>query len=115
MKAMRFLLIISHDERFAPTEALVRDIMAWIASMTKQGIRIDGNPLRPPTEAATVRVRRGRTRITEGPIDDAPEKICAYELIECADREAAIAVAASHPMAKAATIEVRPVWSGLGA
>lgn len=39
--------------------------------------------------------------------------MCAYELIECSSQEEAIEVAALHPMAEAATIEVRPVWSEL--
>ncbi len=43
------------------------------------------------------------------------EKMCAYELIECASDEEAIEVASSHTMAKVATIEVRAVWNELAA
>jgi hypothetical protein len=31
-------------------------------------------------------------------------------VIECADLDAAIMVAAAHPLARAATVEVRPFW-----
>jgi hypothetical protein len=39
--------------------------------------------------------------------------MCAYELIEATDLPTAVALAATHPMAAAATIEVRPVWEDL--
>lgn len=39
--------------------------------------------------------------------------MAAYGLIECASLEQAIDVASRHPMARAATIEVRPVWADL--
>ena len=110
---MRFLLIISHDDSFRPTDALVADIGRWIREMDLQGVRIHGNPLRPAGEARTVRVRDGRTTVTAGPFAGSREKMCAYELIECAGMDEAVATATRHPMAKAATIEVRPIWSEL--
>jgi hypothetical protein len=39
--------------------------------------------------------------------------MAAYGLIACANAQEAVDIAASHPMARAATIEVRPVWSDL--
>jgi hypothetical protein len=110
---MQFLMIICHDEAFAPTPTLLHDIGTWVTSMEEQGVRIHGNPLRPAVEATTVRVRDGRVEVTRGPFTDSREKMCAYELIECAGLEQAVEVAARHPMASAATIEVRPVWTAL--
>ncbi|MCG8527298.1 MAG: YciI family protein [Opitutales bacterium] len=52
-------------------------------------------------------------QVTSGPFADSNEKVCAYELIECANMEEAVGNASRHPMAKVATIEVRPVWSEL--
>jgi len=110
---MEYLLIISHDEFLAPTEALVAEIVEWIKQMEARGIRKYGNPLRPPSDAKTVRVRAGKVVLTDGPFADAKEKMAAYEMIECASIEEAIDVASQHPMAKAATIEVRPIWADL--
>jgi hypothetical protein len=112
---MQYLLIISHDDSFAPTDALIRDIGAWIKKMEGQGVRVYGNPLRPPGDATTVRVRRGKVVLTKGPFARSKEKMCAYELIECPSLEEAVDVASRHPMAKAATIEVRPIWTELAA
>src|SRR6478736_2876186 len=110
---MKFLLIISHDDTFAPTHALVRDIMGWVRTQTRRKVRIGGAPLKPAGEAVTVRIRGGKLRTAPGPFARSREKMCAYELIEAADLPAAVALAATHPMAAAATIEVRPVWEDL--
>jgi len=112
---MQFLLIIAHDDAFAPTENLVGQIMSWIKRMTDRGIRIAGRPLKPATEATTLRIRNGKLLRTARTFSDSDEQMCAFELIECRDLEQAIDAASQHPMAAAATIEVRPVWSGLGA
>ena len=110
---MQYLMIICHDDSFAPTEVLVTEIVAWDKEMEGRGIRKYGNPLRPPSDAITVRVREGKRVLKKGPFAESKEKMCAYELIKCASPEEAIDVASQHPMAKAATIEVRPVWKEL--
>jgi hypothetical protein len=110
---MQYLLMICHDDAFRPTPALIADIHAWIGEMDNRGIRVCGNPLRPSGEAVTVRMREGKLTRTRGPFARSKEKMCAYELIECASVDEAIGVAAGHPMAKVATIEVRPVWTEL--
>jgi hypothetical protein len=110
---MKFLLIISHDSSFRPTPTLITDIGSWIRRMTKRRMRIYGNPLRPADEAKTVRVRKKTLIIKNGPSSRTKENIAAYELIDCGNMEEALAVASEHPMAKAATIEIRPVWEEL--
>jgi len=110
---MKFVFIISHDDTFAPTAKLIRDIMAWVRTQQRRKVRIGGEPLKPAGEAVTVRLRGGKKQITAGPFAQSREKMCAYELVEVADLDAAVALAATHPMAAAATIEVRPVWEDL--
>ena len=110
---MKFLLIISHDDLFVPTDSLINDIGVWIKKMEQRGVRVYGNPLCPPVKAATVRVRDGKIKVKKGPFANSKEKMCAYELIECSSFEQAIEFASRHPMATAATIEVRQVWDEL--
>jgi hypothetical protein len=107
------LLIICHDDSFAPGESLVAEIHAWVRGMERRGIRRCGQPLRPPGDAVTVRVRGGSPILTDGPFAETGEKMAAYELLECADLEEAVSLASTHPMARAGTIEVRPVWEEL--
>jgi hypothetical protein len=110
---MQYLLIICHDDDFRPPETLFSDIGAWIKEMENRGVRMYGNPLRPASDGTTLRVRKGKLLRTNGPFANSEEKMCAYELIECRDLEEAVAVASQHPMATAATIEVRPIWNEL--
>lgn len=110
---MHYLLIISHNDLFRPTDDLLKNIGAWIKEMEDRGVRVYGNPLQPPATATTVRIRDGKLAVTQGPFARSREQMCAYELIECASQEEAVEVASRHPMAKAATIEVRPVWHEL--
>jgi hypothetical protein len=110
---MRFLLIISHDENFTPTPQLVANITAWTKKQRRDRVLIDGNPLKPAGEAVTVRIREGQLRRTAGPFARSREKMCAYALIEAEGMAEAVSLASGHPMAKVATIEVRPVWQEL--
>lgn len=110
---MRFLFIISHDDSFRPIPGLLADIGAWVDRQQAAGVRIDGQPLVPAGQAVTVRVRGGRVQASEGPFSEAAEQMCAYELVECPGMDEAVALAASHPMAAAATIEVRPLWDAM--
>jgi hypothetical protein len=110
---MQFLLLISHDDRFAPTEKLIEDIGAWNEDMSRRGVLLDGRPLRPPADAVTVRVRDGEATVSDGPALAGADQPAAYELVECECLEEAIEAAATHPMAAAGAIEVRPVWTEL--
>ena len=109
---MKYLLIISHDDVFTPTETLVKTSVPGSRNGGR-GIRVYGNPLRPPSEATTVRVREGKMMLTNGPFAKSRRKSAAYELIESSSPEEAIDVASTHPMAKVATIEVKPIWTEL--
>jgi hypothetical protein len=110
---VKYLLIICHDGAFVPSDDLVERILEWEAKMQQRGIRLTGNPLRPPGDAVTVRVREGKAAVTSGPFTAAAEQMAAYDLLECRTIEEAVEAASSHPMAAAGTIEVRPVWEGL--
>jgi hypothetical protein len=112
---MQFLLIITHDDAFVPTQTLVQDILTWDAEMERRGIRLDGRPLRPAEDAVTVRVREGARSVTAGPPTAGPDHTAAYELLECDGLDDAVEAAAAHPMAAAGTIEVRPVWDEMAA
>jgi hypothetical protein len=62
-----------------------------------------------PSEAVTVRVRNGKMRMTDGPFMETKEVLAGLVLIEAADIDAAVAIAATNPMAKLGAVEVRPL------
>jgi hypothetical protein len=110
---LEFLFIISHDSAFRPDERLLSDIRAWNETAEAKGIRVDGKPLEPASAAVTVRLRNGQEKIDLSPFSTSEEQMCAYELVRCDGIDEAVALAKTHPMARAATIEVRPVWGAM--
>jgi hypothetical protein len=68
--------------------------------------------LEPVETATSVRVRGGRTLMTDGPFADTKEVLGGLCLIEAADLDEAIDMAARIPAARqGGTVEVRPVVS----
>ena len=57
--------------------------------------------------AARVQVRGGQARLMDGPFAEAKEMVGGFFLVECADRDEAIALARECPAARWATVEVR--------
>ena len=83
---------------------------AWVQEMDGRGIRLEGEQLRPPSDATTVKMRGGELLISDGPFAETKEQIAGFDIIECTDLDQAIEVAAKHPVAKFGSIEVRPFW-----
>ncbi len=79
-----------------------------------QGIRtkgqyVAGEALHPSTTATTVRVRNGKTTTTDGPFAETKEQLGGFYIIDAADLNDALQIAARIPEATSGSIEVRPV------
>jgi hypothetical protein len=48
--------------------------------------------------------------VTDGPFAETKEQIAGFDVLECADLDEALEVAAKHPMAKFGILELRPFW-----
>jgi hypothetical protein len=84
----------------------------WLDDVQARGIWQTGDMLAPPRKAATVRVRDGKTSITEGPFIETKEAIGGFDILECGSFEEAVKIAADHPVAQLGTIEIRPFFGG---
>jgi len=102
------------DAAGAPNTADTEDSgsFPWLDDVMARGIRLDGDRLRPPSQAKTVLVRDGEVLVSDGPFAETKEVICGYDVLECANIAEAVQVAAAHPVAAFGKIEVRPFWSG---
>jgi hypothetical protein len=111
---MKYMLTIWADEsaEVTPEEraAALTATTSWVDEMTRRGVLLHGGPLRSVSEAKTVRVCDGEVLVADGPFAETKEQVGGYAVVECADLDAAIAVAAAHPVARTATIEVRSFW-----
>jgi hypothetical protein len=69
-----------------------------------------GAQLDRSASAVTVRTRNGKPVITDGPFAETKEQLGGYHLIECQDRDEAVAIALLIPTLPAGgLIEVRPL------
>ena len=110
---MRYMLMICDDESSVKDVEEMRsdpEGFAWFEEMNRRGLLRGGARLRPSDDATTVRVRDGEVLLSDGPFAESKEQMGGYNLIECADLDEAIEVAARHPVSRYGSIEVRPLW-----
>jgi hypothetical protein len=111
---MKYLLFIVADEdvKLTPEQEVEArsGLESWVAEMDGRGVRLQGNRLRPVSDATTVRVRDKEVLIADGPFAETKEQIAGYDILECADLDEAIEIASKHPVARFGLIEVRPFW-----
>jgi hypothetical protein len=105
---MKYALLIAGDEKTAAEHA-DDGCGGWSEEMERRGVVRGAAGLRPATDATTVRVREGATLVTDGPFAETREQIGGICLIECADLDEALEIAAKHPAAGYGSIEVRPL------
>jgi hypothetical protein len=110
---MRYVLLICDDENGSPSqEEMAADPVhrAWKAALDERRAELFGARLRPVADATTVRVRDGETLATDGPFAETKDFVGGVSVIEAADLDEAIEIAAGHPYAARGCIEIRPVW-----
>jgi hypothetical protein len=114
--AMQYLLLIYDSEKQfdAMSEAdgkqLLADYTKFTTDLQASGKLLGSNRLRPVSDATTVRVREGKTALTDGPFAETREQLGGYYLIEAKDLDEATKIAARIPSARLGSIEVRPIW-----
>jgi hypothetical protein len=112
---MEYLLMIYNRESDYATlseearNALHKDYFEFTDSIRKSGHYKGGNPLQSVATATTVRVRDGKAMNTDGPFAETREQLGGYYLVEAANLDEAIGLAARIPGARTGSIEVRPI------
>ncbi len=114
---MKYMLLMYASDSFVPEtpegqQAVAREV--WfdlMKEMKAAGVLISQNGLSPVTNATTVRVREGKTLITDGPFAETHEQLGGFFLLDCKDLDEALRWAEKIPHAKYGSVEVRPLWS----
>jgi hypothetical protein len=108
---MQYMLLIYGDERLddAERQACYRESARLAHELDAAGQYLGAAPLHPTSTATSVRVRDGRRLVTDGPFAETREQLGGYFMVEAADLDEAIAIAARIPLATRGTVEVRPV------
>ena len=111
---MKYMLIHCVDEalEMSPDEVteVEASLAAWIEDTVARGVNRHGSRLQPTSDATTVRMRDGEVLVADGPFAETKEQIAGYDVIECANLDEAIEIAAGHPYARRGGVEIRPVW-----
>jgi hypothetical protein len=102
-----FVCVDPAADTYVPEED---NIDQWVGEMDRRKVRILGNRLTGVDAATTVRRRSGKVLVTDGPFAETKEWIAGFDILECANLDEAIDIAAKHPMARFGRIEIRPFW-----
>jgi hypothetical protein len=112
---MKYALLIYSDETIweEMTEGERGEVlgryMALSEDLKRRGQYVLGEPLDATPTASTVRVREGRTLVTDGPFAETKEQLGGFYVVDVPDLDAALAIAGRIPSASVGSIEVRPI------
>jgi hypothetical protein len=105
---MKYLcLVYLEPDKF--TAVPDRECMNCGEDLKSKGLLLAAEPLFKADTAKTVRIRNGRVAITDGPFAETKEQLAGFYLIDAANHDEALKIAAQIPPARAGSIEVRPV------
>jgi hypothetical protein len=109
---MKYLLLIYMDENamsdterahcYVESTQLAQDLHT-------KGQFVASAPLHPVATATSVRVREGKSLVTDGPFAETREQLGGFYLVNAQDLDEAIAIATRIPGARVGTVEIRPV------
>ena len=109
---MKYMLLIYMGENAmseADREHCYVESTQLCHDLKAKGQYLSANPLHPVTTATSVRIRNGKSLVTDGPFAETREHLGGYFLVEAKDLDEAITIATRIPGAKVGTVEVRPV------
>ena len=109
---MRYALMIYADPGLAErlSEAEREAVRAEYLALGDDPRCVESGRLHPVETATSVRVAGGRTVVTDGPFADTKEVLGGFCLVEAADLDEVIELAAGIPAARlGGAVEVRPV------
>jgi hypothetical protein len=114
-RAMKYVCLVYTDPavfaKLSPQEMNELDeaSLADDEELERSGHLILAQALQSPDTATTVRVRDGRMSVTDGPYAETTEYLGGFVYLEARDLNEAISLAGRFPIARYASIEVRPV------
>ena len=112
---MKYICLIYTNEADEPapgspeSEEIIGKYMAFGQEVEEKGLFVAGEPLEGIATASTVKVRDGKTSITDGPYAETKEQLGGFYILDCKDLDEALEYAAKIPGAEVGEIEVRPI------
>ena len=109
---MKYLMFVCTDPFADPEETSdgTLEVDDWAAKYDASGQRVIGERVRPLEDATSVRRVGGKVMVSDGPYAETKDWIGGFDVLDCADLDEVIAIAAEHPMAAGGRLEIRPFW-----
>jgi hypothetical protein len=112
---MRFMMLMypaigADAEKWTPSTEDVAAMTAYNEELTKAGVLLSLDGLRPPADGARVSFGGGAPTVVDGPFAEAKEVVGGYWLIQASSKEEAVEWASRCPGADGDFIEVRRVF-----
>jgi hypothetical protein len=117
---MKYMLLCYDDAEYwesagkTALEQAMQEAVQLTHELDARGQYLTAAPLHPISTATSVRVRNGRSLVTDGPFAETREVLGGFYLIDVKDLNEAISVAVRHPGARVGTVEVRQVMELAG-
>lgn len=112
---MKYMVLIYIDDALladlpaGEADEMMRDCLTGADELRAAGSLLDSQMLEGTETAKSLRVRNGRRVATDGPFSEAKEVLGGFNLIEAANMDEALRIAAEFPWASIGCVEVRPV------
>jgi len=109
---MKYLCLVYLDEKtfdILPDSPSDAECSAYGEGLRDSGHCVASEALEPVRTATTIRVRNGRLSTTDGPFAETKEQLAGFYLIDAANLDEAIRLAAKIPPARVGSVELRPV------
>jgi len=112
---MKFMVLIYNDSELldalpkAEFDTTMRGCLQHADELRTDGSLLDSQMLERAATAKTLRSRKNRLTITDGPFTETKEFLAGFNLIEAEDMDDAVRIASEFPWASIGSIEVRPV------
>lgn len=109
---MKYILLIYMDEQVMTDDERQQcyvESTKLTHELHAKGKFVTASPLQSVATATSVRVREGKSLITDGPFAETREQLGGFYIIDAANLDEAISIASRVPPAKKGTIEIRPV------
>jgi hypothetical protein len=112
---MKYLCMVIVDEKKlkamseSDSQALDDISLAYDDTLRKNGHFLAAQALESVDTAATLRLRKGKVSVTDGPFAETKEQVGGFILIEAKDLNEAVQLAAKIPALRLGAVEVRPV------
>jgi len=108
---MLYMFLLHWDQEnpaVTPDEAIAQHLR-FAVEARRQGKYICSEALGGTDNAKTVRIRDGKTMVTDGPFIESKEVMGGFYILDCRDLDEALELAARIPDAASSAVEVRAV------